>query len=99
MPGADGGLKAGQETQGDLMQQGCSVVLEPSGSFLLQKLCIVWAQEQGHEEDEGICSRGLLPWRFEFFSYTCHPVLMDLMQAAHSLPQQVCHCVVFMPLS
>lgn len=36
-------------------------------SFLLQKLYIIWAQEQGHEDNEAICSRGLLPWRFEFF--------------------------------
>lgn len=66
MAGADGST-AGGEIQGNLTQQVCSVVLELAGSFLPQKLYIIWAQEQGHEEDEAICSTGLLPWRFEFF--------------------------------
>lgn len=66
MPAADGCL-AGGEIQGNFMQQVCSVNLEPAGSFLLQKLYIIWAQEQRHEEDEAVWSRGLLPWKLEFF--------------------------------
>lgn len=52
MPRADGGLGAGGEIQGDLMQQMCSAVKEPAGSYLLQKLYITWAQEQGRGEDD-----------------------------------------------
>lgn len=90
-PGAGGSL-AGAEIQGNLMQQVCSVLLKPAGRLLLQKLYVVWALEQRHEEDEAICSKGLLSWRFKFF-----PLHQPFSWTwCKSLPGS-CHCVVFMP--
>jgi len=79
MPGADGGLEAEGEVQGDLRQQRRSAVKDPDGICLLQKLYSVWAQEQGCGEDEDSSTRRMLPRRFGFFPYTCHQVFIDLM--------------------